>query len=206
MREVTASGQTIDEAIQSALEQLDTTKDNVDIEVIDEGKKGFLGIFGSSRAVIKATLARDTITETEHYLKEMTANMGVDVTVETTVKKNNVTYYLRGEKIAILIGKRGKTLNAIQYLVQLALNRNSDRFYSVVVDAEGYREKRRKTLQSLARKMVDRAKKIDRKVALEPMPAFERKIIHSALQQLNGVTTYSEGVEPHRHIVIKVNK
>lgn len=206
MREVTASGQTVDEAIQSALKQLNTTKDKVNIEIIDEGKKGFLGIFGSSRAVIKATLIRNYIEETELFLKSVTEKMGVDVSIETSVVNNQVTYNLTGEKIAILIGKRGQTLNSLQYLVQLVLNKESDKFYSVIVDAEGYRERRRKTLQSLAHKMVSRARRLNRKVALEPMPAFERKIIHSALQDVENVTTYSEGNEPYRHIVIKVNK
>lgn len=206
MREVTASGQTVDEAIQSALKQLNTTKDKVNIEIIDEGKKGFLGIFGSSRAVIKAILIRNYIEETELFLKSVTEKMGVDVSIETSVVNNQVTYNLTGEKIAILIGKRGQTLNSLQYLVQLVLNKESDKFYSVIVDAEGYRERRRKTLQSLAHKMVSRARRLNRKVALEPMPAFERKIIHSALQDVENVTTYSEGNEPYRHIVIKVNK
>src|SRR5699024_10878144 len=110
---------------------------------------------------------------------------------------------LVGSKIAILIGKRGRTLNALQYLAQLALNKNGRVYRSVIVDAEGYRERRKNTLIELANRMADKAKGKNRKVILDPMPAYERKIIHSILQERGDVSTYSEGVEPHRYIVIK---
>lgn len=203
MREVTASGQTVDEAIHSALEQLNLPQEEVEIEVIDEGKKGFLGIFGASRAVIKAREVRDNIEETQNFIKDMTKNMGVEAELETIIEDKHVTFNLSGEKIAILIGKRGQTLNAIQYLVQLVVNKDGKQFYSVTVDAEGYRNRRKETLESLALKMADKSKRMNRKVALEPMPAFERKIIHSVLQNKSDVKTYSDGIEPHRHIVIK---
>ncbi|MEI3611106.1 RNA-binding cell elongation regulator Jag/EloR [Pseudogracilibacillus sp. SO30301A] len=202
MREVTASGQSVEEAIQSALEQLNLSKEEVEIDVIDEGKKGFLGLFGSSLAVVKVKEKKNYIAETEEFLQNVSKNMGVDVEITTTIVDNHVTFQLSGEKIAILIGKRGKTLNALQYLTQLVINKDGRNFHSVTVDAEGYRERRKETLIELAHKMSDKAKRIKRKVALEPMPAYERKIIHSALQDSNEVTTYSDGVEPHRHIVI----
>ncbi len=202
MREVTASGQSVEEAVQSALEQLNLSKEEVEIDVIDEGKKGFLGLFGSALAVVKVREKKNNIAETEEFLKNVSKNMGVDVEVTTTIVDNHVTFQLSGEKIAILIGKRGKTLNALQYLTQLIINKNGRNFHSVTVDAEGYRERRKETLIELAHRMSDKAKRIKRKVALEPMPAYERKIIHSALQDSSEVTTYSDGVEPHRHIVI----
>ncbi|WP_373894382.1 RNA-binding cell elongation regulator Jag/EloR [Virgibacillus natechei] len=202
MREITASGQTVEEAVQSALEQLDTTSDQVDTEVIDEGKKGLLG-FGSKRAIVKVTISRDPVQETADFIKEVTMNMNIDANISTNLEGNHVTFELSGDNIAILIGKRGQTLNALQYLVHLALNKDSEQFYSVTLDAEGYRERRRETLQSLAEKMADKALHLNKKVALEPMPAFERKIIHSALQRHGDVSTYSDGDEPHRHIVIK---
>ncbi|MBP1971052.1 spoIIIJ-associated protein [Virgibacillus natechei] len=203
MREITASGQTVEEAVQSALEQLDTTRDQVDIEVIDEGKRGLFGIFGSKRAYVTVTISKNPIQETEDFIKEVTRNMNVDVTITTTVDNNHVTFELQGDNIAILIGKRGQTLNALQYLVNLALNKDSKQFYGATLDAEGYRERRQETLKSLATKMADKAIHLNKKVALEPMPAFERKIIHSALQRRNEISTYSDGDEPHRHIVIK---
>ena len=203
MREITASGQTVEEAVQSALQQLNIQHEQAEIEVIDEGKKGFLGIFGSSLSVVKVTEKRDQIAETTQFLKEVTANMGLDIEVHSTVEKQHVMFELSGEKIAILIGKRGKTLNALQYLTQLVLNKDSKEYQSVTVDAEGYRKRRQDTLVELAHKMHDKALRLNRKVALEPMPAYERKIIHSALQEAKDVSTYSDGKEPHRYIVIQ---
>ncbi|MFD2627339.1 RNA-binding cell elongation regulator Jag/EloR [Oceanobacillus kapialis] len=203
MREITASGQTVEEAVQSALEQLNTTKDQVNIEIIDEGKKGLLGLFGSKRAFVKVTLAKNKVEETKVYLKQVIKNMNVEADVTMDVVGNHVNFELSGENIAVLIGKRGQTLNALQYLLHLAINKDGEQFYTVSLDAEGYRQRRKDTLESLATKMADKAVRLNKKVALEPMPAFERKIIHSALQNNKGISTYSDGVEPHRHIVIK---
>lgn len=203
MKEVTASGQTVEEAVQSALEQLNTTKDQVVVDVIDEGKKGFLGIFGSKRAIVKVTLAKKPVEEAEKFIKNVTSNMNMNVEITTSVSGKHVTYELDGENIAIIIGKRGQTLNALQYLVHLAINKDSRDYYTVTLDAEGYRNRRKETLESLALKMAEKAKRMNKNVALEPMPAFERKIIHNTLQKKKDISTFSDGVEPHRHIVIK---
>ncbi|WP_156289937.1 RNA-binding cell elongation regulator Jag/EloR [Oceanobacillus salinisoli] len=203
MKEITASGQTIEEAVQAALEQLNTTRDQVEITVIDQGKKGLFGVFGAKPAIVKVSLVKDPIKETEKYMKEVTANMNLDVDIQTTIEGKHVTFELNGENIAILIGKRGQTLNALQYLIHLVINRISENYYTVTLDAEGYRGRRQETLESLALKMADKAMRLNKKVALEPMPAFERKIIHSVLQGKPGISTYSDGEEPHRHIVIK---
>jgi len=203
VKEITASGQTVEDAVQSALEQLDTTRDHVNVEVIDEGKKGLLGVFGSKRAFVKVTMVKNQIEEAEAFLRNVTEQMNVEVDVTTTVSGNHVTFDLSGDKIAVLIGKRGQTLNAIQYLVHLVLNKDGNQYYTVTVDAEGYRGRRKETLESLAHKMADKALRLNKTVTLEAMPAFERKIIHSALQSNDQVTTHSDGVEPHRRIVIK---
>lgn len=203
MREITASGQTVEEAVQSALEQLNTTKDQVEIDIIDEGKKGLLGLFGSKRAFVKVTLAKNKVEETQVYLSQMIANMNVEAEIKMDVVGNHVNFELSGDNIAVLIGKRGQTLNALQYLLHLAINKDGKQFYTVSLDAEGYRQRRKDTLESLAGKMADKAVRLNKKVALEPMPSFERKIIHSALQSNKNIHTYSDGVEPHRHIVIK---
>lgn len=203
MREITASGQTVEEAVQSALEQLNTTKDQVEIDIIDEGKKGLLGLFGSKRAFVKVTLAKNKVEETQVYLSQVIANMNVEAEIKMDVVGNHVNFELSGDNIAVLIGKRGQTLNAMQYLLHLAINKDGKQFYTVSLDAEGYRQRRKDTLESLAGKMADKAVRLNKKVALEPMPSFERKIIHSALQSNKNINTYSDGVEPHRHIVIK---
>ncbi|GGA70396.1 RNA-binding cell elongation regulator Jag/EloR [Ornithinibacillus halotolerans] len=203
MREVTATGQTVDEAVQSALEQLNTSRDQVEIDIIDEGKKGILGVFGAKRAIVKVRLAKNPVQEAEKYILNVIKNMNIEVDIKTTVKDNHVTYELSGDKIALLIGKRGQTLNALQYLIHLVVNKEGNKYFTVTLDAEGYRERRRETLETLALRMADKAKRFNKKVALEPMPAYERKIIHSVLQDKNDVSTYSDGVEPHRHVVIK---
>jgi spoIIIJ-associated protein len=203
VREITASGQTVEEAVQSALEQLNTTKDQVEIDIIDEGKKGLLGLFGSKRAFVKVTLAKNKVEETQVYLSQVIANMNVEAEIKMDVVGNHVNFELSGDNIAVLIGKRGQTLNALQYLLHLAINKDGKQFYTVSLDAEGYRQRRKDTLESLAGKMADKAVRLNKKVALEPMPSFERKIIHSALQSNKNINTYSDGVEPHRHIVIK---
>lgn len=203
MRQVTASGQTVDEAVNSALEQLQTTRDQVEVTVIDEGKRGILGLFGSKLAVVNVSVKRDPIEETEQFIKDIAESMKVPISIETTVEENDVLFELSGEKIALIIGKRGQTLNALQYLVQLTLNKRSERFFRVMLDAEGYRQRREETLKSLAVRLADRAIRSNKEVFLEPMPAFERKIIHTELQDHPEVKTYSEGEEPHRYLVIK---
>ncbi len=203
MRQVTASGQTVEDAVQSAMEQLNTEKDHVDIEVIDEGRKGILGLFGSKPAIVKVILRKNPILEAEKYLRTICQQMEVDVDIEVEQQENRVTFHLSSEKVALLIGKRGQTLNALQYLVHLMINRSAKVFYVVVLDAEGYRKRRKETLEILAFRMSERAKRIKRKVKLEPMPAFERKIIHTALQEDKDVETMSDGKEPYRHIIIK---
>lgn len=205
MREITASGQTVEEAVQSALEQLDTTEDQVEVTIIDEGKKGLFGVFGSKPAIVKVIRLKNQIEEAENYINGIIKQMNInaDVTTEISESGKHVTFDLSGEKVAILIGKRGQTLNALQYLIHLAINKDGKKYYTVTLDAEGYRGRRQETLEVLAERMAERAKRIKRKVALDPMPAYERKIIHSVLQGMKDVTTYSDGVEPHRHIVIQ---
>ncbi|WP_138419169.1 RNA-binding cell elongation regulator Jag/EloR [Aquibacillus sediminis] len=203
MKQVTATGQTVDEAVQSALKQLNTSRDQVDIDIIDEGKKGLLGLFGSKPAIVKVSITENGIQQAEDYLVNIVKQMGVDVEVETIVKDRDVYFNLTGEKIAILIGKRGQTLNALQYLVQLAINRKPDQYYTVIIDAEGYRERRRQTLENLATRLADKAIQTKRDVSLEPMPSYERKIIHTVLQKDDRISTFSDGKEPNRFVVIR---
>ncbi|MDY0404123.1 RNA-binding cell elongation regulator Jag/EloR [Virgibacillus sp. 179-BFC.A HS] len=203
MKQITASGQSVEEAVQAALEQLNASRDQVEIEVIDEGKKGLLGVFGSKRSIVKISLVKDPIEEAQRFIEDVTGKMGIDVQVATQVNDRHVTFDLQGDKIALLIGKRGQTLNALQYLVQLFMNKNKKHYYTVMLDAQGYRQRRKETLEVLAARMAEKSVRNKTKVALEPMPAFERKIIHMALQNDDRVTTYSDSIDPHRHIVIE---
>ncbi len=201
MKQVTATGQTVDEAVKSALAQLQSTKDRAEVSIIDEGKKGIFG-FGSRPAVVKVTVKLDPIEEAKKFLVDVSEKMGVKVEIEVLREGKQVQFILSGEKIALLIGKRGQTLNSLQYLTQLVINRYSEQYLNVLLDAENYRARRNETLVQLAERLAHKAVRTGQKVALEPMPSYERKVIHTALMENHRIKTYSDGVEPNRHIVI----
>jgi spoIIIJ-associated protein len=202
VKQVTATGQNVDEAVKSALAQLNTTKDRTEVSIIDEGKKGIFGIFGSRPAIVKVTVKADPIEEAKNFLVSVSEQMGVSVKVDIIREGKNVSFNLSGEKIALLIGKRGQTLNSLQCLTQLVINRFHEQYLNVTVDAEEYRKRRNDTLIQLAGRLAIKAVKTGQNVALEPMPSYERKVIHTALVENKKVKTFSDGSEPHRHIVI----
>lgn len=202
MKQITATGQTVEEAVESALAQLSTTRDRIEVTIVDEGKKGFLGIFGSRPAIIKATVKIDAIEEARGFLLQVSEKMGVPIQIEVLRDGKQVNFILTGEKIALLIGKRGQTLNSLQYLTQLVINRFSNQYLTVILDAEDYRKRRNDTLVQLAQRLAQKALKSGKNVSLEPMPSYERKVIHTALVGNRRIKTYSDGSEPHRFIVI----
>ena len=201
MREVTAKGRTVETAVESALAQLKTTKNQVEIIVVDRGKKGFLG-FGARAAVVKVKQLNNPVEQAREYLLDVCKKMGVTVDITVVQEGKNITFQISGQKIAILIGKRGQTLNSLQYLTQLFINRESDRYYQVQLNAEGYRERRKEALVQLAERIAQKATRTGKEISLEPMPSEERKIIHAALVSFKGVKTYSNGENNNRHIVI----
>jgi spoIIIJ-associated protein len=201
VKEVTAVGQTVDAAVESALAQLKTTKNQVEIIVVEEGKKGFLG-FGSRTAKVIVRKKVNPVETVEEFLKDVCEKMGVPVKIQIKQNGRNILYELSGEKIALLIGKRGQTLNSIQYLAQLVINRESKEYLKVLLDAEGYRERRKQALIQLAERIAYKAVKIGKEIPLEPMPADERKTIHTALVSFKGIKTYSSGEDAKRHIII----
>jgi spoIIIJ-associated protein len=201
VKEVTAVGQTVDAAVDSALAQLKTTKNQVEIIVVDEGKKGFLG-FGSRVAKVIVKKKVDPVESVKLFLKDVSEKMGVPIEIHVKQNGKNILYELSGEKIALLIGKRGQTLNSIQYLAQLVINRESTEYFKVMLDAEGYRERRKQALIQLAERIAYKAVKIGKEISLEPMPAEERKTIHTALVSFKGVKTYSSGEDAKRHIIV----
>ncbi|WP_227395043.1 RNA-binding cell elongation regulator Jag/EloR [Jeotgalibacillus aurantiacus] len=205
MDEITLTGATVEEAVAEALVKLAISREQADIHVLDEGKKGFLGI-GSRPAKVQVIRKKDAVEEVDRYLKDVTAHMGVDVTTSIQREGKTVTFKLESEKVALLIGKRGQTLNALQSLAQLVANRYSAQFITIVLDAEDYRERRRVTLSQLAERMAHQAVRTKKPVKLEPMPSFERKIIHSALSGRRDIETHSEGNEPRRYLVITAKK
>jgi spoIIIJ-associated protein len=202
VKQVTATGHTVEEAVESALAQLKTTKDRADISIIDEGKKGIFGIFGSRPAIVKVTVKIDPLEEAKSFLSKIGEQMGAPIDINVKQDGKHVLFTLTGEKIALLIGKRGQTLNSLQYLTQLVINRYSDQYLTLILDAEDYRKRRNDTLVQLAWRLSQKAIKTGKNVTLEPMPSYERKVIHTALAENKRVKTYSDGTEPHRFIVI----
>lgn len=202
MKEVTASGLTVNEAVEGALKQLKVSREEVEITILDEGKKGILGIFGKRPATVKAKLIHDPVKAAQAFLSNIIAKMEIDAQIETKRAGKSVTFQLTGDKLAVLIGKRGQTLNSLQYLTQLVANRNSNHFLQITIDAENYRKRRKDTLDQLAAKLAQQAIRTSKNVSLEPMPSYERKVIHAALSAYKEIKTYSVGEEPNRHLVI----
>lgn len=202
MRDITAQGQTVEDAIQNALKSLDTVRDRVEIEVIDEGKKGIFGI-GSRLAMVKVVEKENGIETAKNYLMDVAEKMGADISIEVQEDGKDVTFQVNGTDLGVLIGKHGQTLNSLQYLTQLIVNRTTEQFYNIMINVGDYRERRYETLSHLATKMATKALKTKRAVHLEAMPSFERKIIHAILSDRTDVETHSEGKDPYRYIIIK---
>jgi len=204
VREITATGQTVEEAVESALAQLKTTRERADISVVDEGKKGLLGLFGARPAVVKVTVTPDAIETAMEFLQSVLSNMEIESEIEIVKEdERNVIFNISGEKMGLLIGKRGQTINSLQYLTQLAANRSSRHYITVILNPENYRERRKETLIQLAGRLASKAHHMKKPVSLEPMPNYERKIIHTALSENNNIQTISEGEEPNRYVVIQ---
>ena len=268
MKQITQIGATVNEAVSLALQKLGKTRDQVDVEVLQEGKKGFLG-FGARAAEVRVTVKEDVRADTEEesktqqnqpveerqiametstdaaqiqqivegepvhavngeepvqvanddqpemqeqdpieeaksYLTNIALEMGIqDLQIHTESEGKYILFKLESEKAAFLIGKRGQTLNALQQLTQLVLNKSAKSFMLVKLDVEDYRERRQTSLEQLAERMADKAIRTRKKVVFEPMPSYERKIIHNALANRLDIETYSEGVEPNRYLVIE---
>ena len=200
------SAKTVDEAIALALEELGMSRDEVEVEVIEEGSKGFLGL-GSKDAVVKVTAnSPDTEKRAKDFLKKIFEITKEDVQVETQIDGDVLRVTLSGPDMGIVIGKRGETLDALQHLTSLAVNKGDKSFLKISLDAENYREKRNVALESLAQKLAAKAMRTGRNQTLEPMNAYERRIIHSALQDHETVTTYSVGQGVNRKVVIALKK
>ena len=206
MDAIQKTGKTVDEAVALALGELGITKDEAEIEVIEEGSRGFLGMFGAKDAVVKVKKKFDPERPAKNFLKEMFIAMGLSVNVETKLKDRQLEIKISGDDMGIIIGKRGQTLDAVQYLVNLVVNKGTAPYISVTLDTENYRERRKETLETLAFNLAKKVKHTGKNVVLEPMNPYERRIIHSALQNDRYVTTYSEGDEPYRNVVITLKE
>lgn len=262
MNYVIKTGKTVDEAVREALNELNITRDNAEIEVLDEGQKGFLGLIGSKDATVKVwpkvdetksilneifneeiepEMSQEVVQNTDdeleiedeevstdevqveeaiktldeeneeilsaarEFLGKILETLELDNIVEMELEDNTLNVNVNGDenRLGILIGKRGVTLDSIQYILNLIVNKKSSRYIRVNLDSSGYRDKRKKTLENLAGKMANKVLKTGRSIKLEPMNSYERKIIHTALQDFEGVLTHSEGKDPFRKVVIQ---
>lgn len=207
MKKIEVSAKSVEDAVTEALIQLETTSDKIEYEVVEKGSAGILGI-GKKSAVIRAWKTAGPDVEVQEFLKNMFQAMKMEVEVDIKEDKENHTMDidLRGDDMGILIGKRGQTLDSIQYLVSLVANKQSEEYIRVKVDTENYRKRRKDTLENLAKNIAYKVKRTKHSVSLEPMNPYERRVIHSALQADRFVTTHSEGDEPFRHVVITLKK
>ncbi len=206
IKETVVTAKTVELAVNNACLELGVSADEVEYVVLEEAKKGILGI-GASDAKVEVKLKRTPAIKAIEFLEGLIKNMNLKATVELVSKDDEgATLAINGESLGILIGRRGDVLDSIQYLATLAANINKSGFYRVTVDVQGYREKRAETLRGVARRMSDKVLKYKRSFALEPMNAYERRIIHAECQNIAGVTTRSIGEGADRKIVISPEK
>lgn len=193
---------TMDAAIAQALKELEMDRDSVTVEVLEKGKNGFFGI-GAVPARVRVSYEISPALTAKDFVDGLLQRMGVkgEAFAETD-GEGNIKLDIRGEDMGAVIGRRGDTLDSIQYLTSLVINKDKERHIRVSIDTEGYRRKREESLERLARKMAAKVLKYHKNMTLEPMNPYERRIIHAALQDYKGVTTYSTGSEPNRRIVV----
>ncbi len=208
MEYIEVSAKTVEDALTDASVQLGITSDQLEYEIVEKGSNGFLGLIGSKNATIRVKVKSSVEDEVKEFLTSVFNAMKMQVEIE--INKNEDERFLdvelKGDDMGVLIGKRGQTLDSLQYLTSLAINKHSDVYYKVKIDTEDYRKRRRDTLENLARNIAYKVKRTKRPVSLEPMNPFERRVIHSALQNDRYVTTHSEGEEPYRHVVVTLKK
>lgn len=200
---------TIDEAVQMALDELGMDRDNVSVEVLKKGKNGFFG-FGAVPAHVRVTYEEIEVTpasQAKAFVDGLLERMGIDGRAYPSENEDGqIILDIRGDDMGAVIGRRGDTLDAIQYLTSLTINRGREDHIRIAIDTEGYRAKREESLQRLARKMAAKVLKYHKNMTLEPMNPYERRIIHATLQDYKGVTTYSTGMEPNRRVVIAIER
>jgi spoIIIJ-associated protein len=203
MERIKKSGKTVEEALRYALARLGVDRDEVEYNVLQEPSNGILGIIGTKEAIIEVFKVDKAEKKATNFLSKMLKKMNIEHALETNREDENLYIEISGEDMALVIGRRGQTLDALQYLTSLVVNKDRNDYVRILLDAENYREKRKKTLQDLAIKLAKKARRKKTDVVLEPMNPYERRIIHSTLQNFNGVKTNSKGKEPYRKVVIE---
>ena len=201
------TGKTVEDAVVEAAVQLGTTSDRMEYEILEKGSNGFLGI-GSRPAKIRARKILETAERAEQFLADVfdAMDLKVNITTEENKEEHTMDIDLSGDDMGVLIGKRGQTLDSLQYLTSLVVNKGESTYIRVKLDTEDYRRRRKETLENLARGIAFKVKKTRKPVVLEPMNPYERRIIHASLQGNRYVETVSEGEEPYRHVVVKLKR
>jgi spoIIIJ-associated protein len=208
MKTVEATGKTIDDAVANGLAELECSREEVEVKILEAPYKGLLGIIGSKDAKVQLTkIEKDrTEEETREFLEALFKSMNLEVTLDIEYVEDQMKIDLSGPNMGMVIGKRGQTLDAVQYLTSLVANKHREKYVKVFMDTENYREKREQTLIRLANKMAKTVKMTRKTMILEPMNPYERRIIHAALQSDPRVQTFSEGEEPYRKVAITLKK
>ena len=202
VRTIEATGKTTEDAILAAVSQLGVSRDDVTVEELQKPKSGFFGI-GSVEAKVRVTYTLKPAERAVAFLKGVLDRMGVEANVEaTTAEDGSIALNISGENMGVVIGRRGDTLDALQYITSIAVNRDEAEHIKVTLDTENYRKKREESLENLANKVAARVLKYKRNVTLEPMSSYERRVIHATLQNVRGITTYSTGSDPNRRVVV----
>lgn len=215
MKEIIKKGKTVDEAIALALEELGVSREEVEVDVISEGNKGIFGI-GSKDAEVKVTFScSECACDCENgsacdiakeFIETVLEKLQMNAEVNITSEEDKVNVDISGENMGIIIGRRGETLSSLQYLTNLVVNRKVEDYVKVSIDTENYKQKREEALIKLANKTAEKVIKYRRSFTLEPMNPYERKVIHSALQENSKISTYSTGSEPARRVVVALNR
>lgn len=204
MRFVEKKAKTVDEAVNQALKELGVTKDSVDIEIIEESK-GLFGILGNKEVTVRVTQKEsEEVIKAKEFILNVTEKLGLNVDCDVTFNEENniLNVELKGDGLGLLIGRRGETLDSIQYLTNIYVNKTSEEYIKVTIDAENYRERRQEALVSLAERTAAKAVKYRKNMIIEPKNPYERRIIHEALQDYPEVTTYSVGEDPNRKVIV----
>ena len=207
MKSIEIEGKTVEEALNKALLELKTDEHMVDVDVLEQGSKGLFNVIGVKPAKVRVSLKYDYIEEARNFLANILKAMKIDAEINIEEDDDTLHINLNGKNMGLLIGYRGETLDSIQYLVSLVVNKVHELPHKrVILDTENYRSKREETLKGVAIKTANRVMKTKRSFKLEPMNPYERRIIHSALQANAFVITHSEGEEPFRRVVIELKK
>ena len=204
-RETIATGRTVEDAISSACETLGIEREKAEYEILELPSKRLLGLLGASEAKVRVSVSESVEEKAEAVLKDILEKMGIaGVVIESREKENGILFDLTGEGLGVIVGHRGETLDALQYLVSLIANKGEPEYRRITIDTGNYREKREKTLTLLAKRIALSTLKTKKPQTLEPMNPYERRIIHTAVQEVRGATSWSVGEEPNRRVVIGV--